>query len=210
MLILKYVVSYMHMIEDATPPLVHSENKNKEFDPSAGNPFIGRAQTAEAGSVESAAAVARRNFDQDTTAEPTSHRLRNAVIGTAAIGGVLALGVAGLASEQGGSNNGETRGTADNTIESVTLNPDANIRFDPYVGEGEDNNEVLHLGAQITIDINHDARVLDGTNNGTWIGIPLDEIKTVVPDISTSDKDGIVWVNEQGVKEIQRTQLETK
>lgn len=155
--------------------------------------------------------AAQRLLDTPTSAEAPAnkHLIRNLAIGTVLTVSAGA-GVVGLINEQGGSSNGESLGTVDNTIEAVTLNPDANIRFDPYVGEGDTNNNILHLGAQITIDVNHDARVLDGTNNGTWVGIPLTEVKAVVPNIDTSDKDGIVWVNEQGIKEIKHAQSETK
>jgi hypothetical protein len=158
-----------------------------------------------------AAEAAQRLLDTPTPAEAPAnkHLIRNLAIGTVLTVSAGA-GVVGLINEQGGSSNGESLGTVDNTIEAVTLNPDANIRFDPYVGEGDTNNNILHLGAQITIDVNHDARVLDGTNNGTWVGIPLTEVKAVVPNIDTSDKDGIVWVNEQGIKEIKHAQSETK
>jgi enamine deaminase RidA (YjgF/YER057c/UK114 family) len=158
--------------------------------------------TSEVGSVESAAQAARRTFfDRD---KMVGVGVVTALATTAVLAGVA------LSAEHGGNSSPETRGTVDNSIESVTLNPDANIRFDPYVGEGENNNNALHLGAQITIDVNHDARILDGTKDGSWVGIPLDEVKTVIPNIDLGDKNGVVWINEQGIQEIKHTDLETK
>ena len=127
-----------------------------------------------------------------------------------ALAGVATAGIAGIASLEGGNNNGESVGATDVTIESITLNPEANLRFDPYIGEGEEDNSVLQLGAAITIDVNHDVQVLNNTNNGTWYGVPMAHIQEVVPTINTSDKDGIIWVNWQGVENILHTEIETK
>ena len=109
---------------------------------------------------------------------------------------------------EGGNSNGAERGEIDTTIESITLNPDANFRFDPYAGKEENDNSVLQLGAEITIDANHDIQVLENTNNGTWYGIPFEHVQNVVPDVSNTDKDGLLWVNEQGVGTIDRSQPE--
>lgn len=130
------------------------------------------------------------------------------VVGTA-LAIPIGVGVAGIAGEHGGSTNGAEEGKVDNSIYEVTLNPGANVRFDPYVGEGENNNEAIHLDSQVKIDAAHDIRVLSDTKNGTWYGIPMDEIKDLAPSIDTADKDSIVWVNEQGatVKTTDETQL---
>ncbi|HEY8885928.1 MAG TPA: hypothetical protein VIM31_00285 [Candidatus Microsaccharimonas sp.] len=127
------------------------------------------------------------------------------------LAGVATLGVTGIASMNGGESNGAERGVQDGTIESITLAPGANIRFDPYMSDESTNTEALHLDTQVVIDANHDIRVLDGTNNGTWYGVPVADMTTAIPDIaSKGDKDGIVWVNEQGVDNVERTQLDTK
>jgi len=200
------------MDETYTP---QTEEPEKDFDQQIDEALaLGNAHSQrEPGSVESAAEIARRQLaqDYDTSIDTRpAHPVRNAVIGTAVVGGLLAIGVTGLANEQGGNANGAERGDTDTTIESITLNPDANLRFDPYAGEGEDNNRVLSLGAQITIDADHDIRVLEGTNNGTWYGISLEDVKEIVPSVDTTDKDGIIWVNEQGVESIDRTELTTE
>lgn len=130
---------------------------------------------------------------------------------TAGLVGIAAVGVTGIISSEGGTSNGVERGVVNNSIESLTLNPDANIRLDPYVSTGDNNNNALHLGAKVTIDANHDIRVLTDTNNGTWYGIPIAEVKAVAPRAgSINDKDGILWVNEQGVEKVETTQLSTE
>lgn len=119
---------------------------------------------------------------------------------SAAAAASIIAGVAGLAATAGGSDNPE-RGEVDQSIESVTLNPDANIRQDPYVTD-EPNLAIPQLGAEVKIDAAHDIRVLEGTNNGTWYGINVDDITAKAPDAAVNDKDGVVWVNEQGVESI--------
>ena len=176
------------------------EKTPKEFDPSEGNPFFGRNfQTNEPGSISSAAEIARRRFS------PLD-------IGTAVfLGGMLTAGVVGIAASEGGSSNGDERGTVDNTIESITLSPGANIRFDPYVGDDLTNTEALQLDAKVVINVKHDMRVLKGTNDGTWYGIPVNDAEASIPGIaSANDQDGIVWVNETRVESIKTTDLTTK
>jgi len=127
--------------------------------------------------------------------------------------GVAALGVGGLVSMEGGSSHGAELGTPDNTIESITLSPDAHLRLDPYVGDPKDDtaNDVLDLPAQVTIDANHDIRVLTDPNSGTWYGIPIGEVSAVIPDANgINDKDSILWVNEQGVEKVNKTDLKTQ
>jgi len=64
------------------------------------------------------------------------------------------------------------------------------------------NDVSCTLDTQITIDVAHDVRVLDGTNNGTWYGIPPDEVEKCTNFVAKSGF-GIVInmlrVNEQGV-----------
>ena len=182
--------------EIQTPP----KETPKEFDPSEGNPFFGRNfQTNEPGSISSAAEIARRRF--------SPLEIGSAVF----LGAMLTVGVASIAASEGGNSNGAERGTVDNTIESITLSDGANIRFDPYVGDDSTNTEALHLDAKVVINVKHDVRVIDGTNNGTWYGINVNEVAASIPSIaSANDKDGIVWVNGQGVEAIKRTDLTTK
>ena len=197
MLIPWFVVLYIYMSEEIQTP---SKETPKEFDPSEGNPFFGRNfQTNEPGSISSAAEIVRRRFSPLDIA--------SAVF----LGGMLTAGIASIAASEGGNSNGAERGTVDNTIESITLNTGANIRFDPYVGDNSTNTEALHLDAEVVINVKHDVRVLEGTNNGTWYGISVNEVEPSIPSIaSENDKDGIVWVNEKGVKAIKRTDLTTK
>jgi hypothetical protein len=142
---------------------------------------------------------------RDETSASTKPRRKFPVVGLTTglvLSGIAAVGITGIASEAGGTNN-PNQGVADPSIESVTLNPGANLRLDPWVGTGDQPTGVLQLDARVTIDANHDIRVLDDDKTGEWIGIPLADIKVSIPDInSEGDKDGILWVSEQGVDNV--------
>lgn len=100
----------------------------------------------------------------------------------------------------------------DGTIASVKLEEGANIRFDPYVsGENQEPNLVTSLEAPLVIDSNNDFKILDDTDDGRWIGIPVDTLQESYPGFDDrGDNDGIVWVNEQGIDSTTGVDLETK
>lgn len=195
------------MIEDTpTPP---EENK-KSFQQHTDD-VLELQQAAEASRRYQEGRAAQATANQPSEPRESGLFRKHPGLAVAGLVTIATVGVGGLVALEGGSSNGAERGTVDNSIESITLNPDANIRLDPYVGEGENNNDVLQLEAKVTIDVNHDIRVLEGTSNGTWYGIPISEVATVAPSASSiNDKDGILWVNEQGVEKIETTQLPTK
>lgn len=121
-----------------------------------------------------------------------------------ATGAAVTAGLAGIASFADGDDNSE-RGDLNPAISSITVTPDANFRLDPKVDDDTTGpNTALHLGAEFTIDTAHDIRVLEDTNNGTWYGIPIDDIEKVVPEAANvNDQDGLLWVNEQGVRSVE-------
>lgn len=137
-----------------------------------------------------------------------------------AIGVVGAIALVSLMSGYGSGGRGPessdtygvTTAEIDASIASVTLTEGANVRFDPYVsGKTDAPNLVTTLDSPITINSEHDFKVIEGTTNGQWIGIPVEDFKKANPQFSDNgDKDGIVWVNQQGVGSIQRADLETK
>lgn len=132
--------------------------------------------------------------------------LKGTIAWSAVAAASIMAGAFGIAATSGGSDNPE-RGEADTTISSITLNSDAHVRQDPYVAD-EPNLAVLHLEEPITINAGHDIRVLEGTNDGTWYGISAEDIVTQYPNIQIVDKDGEVWVNEQGVQSISNNQTQ--
>ncbi|MFZ2125369.1 MAG: hypothetical protein WA087_03150 [Candidatus Saccharimonadales bacterium] len=124
---------------------------------------------------------------------------------------VLGAGVYGIASSQNGGTdlkaNPDTLGTGDNTIETVVLKPDANIRYDHTTGGQYDNNLIESVEKKTNIEIGanpvyvHDEGEL---GNGKWYGIPAEDLEKAGVDTS-ADKDGIAWVNEQGIDSIEHT-----
>jgi hypothetical protein len=196
----------MHMSEETQTPQTNTNEVEDNF-----------SVNDEWQAKDAAAAARRLDAQRLTQAQPESDEssLFGKRPGLAITGlvGVAALGVGGLVALEGGSPDGAERGTTDASIASITLNPDAHLRLDPYVGDPKNNtaNDALQLGAKVTIDANRDIRVLNGTSNGTWYGIPIDEVKAVAPSASSiNDKDGILWVNEQGVENVAKTDLSTQ
>ncbi|MFZ1300973.1 MAG: hypothetical protein WAQ27_00095 [Candidatus Microsaccharimonas sp.] len=205
---------------------IETNTPKESFDPAADNPFVSEAGSAARrldgiqepqetfdepeAATETSAPVQESTPDQPIiwTPEDTSQqtpaerraRRRRIVLGTTAAVS-LGLGVAGVISTAGGNNTPE-RGEANTAIHSITVNPDATFRLDPEVDDATlGPNSVLQLGAEFTIDINNDLRVLEGTNNGTWYGISKEDLAEVVPKVAdVNDKDGYIWVNEQGVE----------
>lgn len=172
------------------------------------------------GDWEDTSAAARRAVDLSTPREAapvpptveTEPPKRRKITGKQALGwgvaGVaMTVGVVGIASQADGDNNAE-RGELQPAITSITVSPDANWRLDPTVpDEYTAPNVAFDLDAEVKIDALHDIRVLEGTNNGTWYGINLEDIAAKVPDVAnTSDEDHIIWVNEQGVVSVQTDQ----
>jgi hypothetical protein len=133
-------------------------------------------------------------------------------LGAVALGAAIAL----LNSGGGGSSEREAYGLdeveIDGTIASVSLVEGANIRFEPYVSDETQAPTLIEtLDAPVTINANHDLRVLDDTNNENWIGIPIETVKQSYPEFDDrGDNDGIVWVNEQGIDSTEKIDLETK
>ena len=136
----------------------------------------------------------------DASPQPRRRPTAGQIGWSAAAAASIIAGGLGLASTAGGSDNPE-RGEVDQNITSITLDPEANIRQDPNVAD-EPNIAVPQLGAEVKIDAAHDIRVLEGTNNGTWYGINAEDITAKAPDAAVNDKDGVVWINEQGIESI--------
>lgn len=173
-------------------------------DPAANNPFV-------SGAGIDKTPINDRQIQPSDYADAAKrvnegHPVRNTFI-VAGVVGMAAAGVAGFAAEMG-PRGPETRGDIDTTIESITLSPDATLRTDPNLGDVNKATEVLHLDAQVVIDANHDIRVLTDTRNGTWYAIPLDEVQSVIP--SANANQDVLWVNEQGVVDVERTDLATQ
>lgn len=131
----------------------------------------------------------------------TDHPLRNA--GIVAGGAMLAAGMYGLSTMEGGNANGAERGEVDQSIYSLTLSPDANLRHDPNTGDVNTNTLIGQPGEETVVVSEDGIRVLDDTNNGTWYGIESSKLAEAIPSFNNgNDKDGIIWVNEQGVTHI--------
>lgn len=157
----------------------------------------------------------RQSSQGESIDQATLNSARRLVSPGQVAGGVVLAGVVlgaamGIEAMHGGSENGADRGEIDPTIETIVLDPDANLRFDPSVKDEEENNLVLHPGAQVMIDANHDIRVLTDTNNGTWYAIPAEHLEAAIENFDDrGDKDDLIWVNEAGVADIVHTDLPT-
>lgn len=137
--------------------------------------------------------------------EPRPSRLAQAGVGIAA-GAALLVGVGAVHESAGGSDSPE-RGELDQTVNSIVLNPDANLRNDPTTEGVNGPNLVANPGQEVTIAPEGDVRVVESDDNGTWYGIQAEDLATQVPDVAaTNDKDGVVWVNEQGIASIDRNE----
>jgi|GEM_PF-1128581 len=130
-----------------------------------------------------------RDLDQ-----PDRMSLGKRVAVGAALTAALAGGAAALNATEGGSHNPE-QGDLDTTVTSITLDEDARVRFDPYVGHTDVDDTLADVtDTQITIDTPDGVRVKTDTANGDWYGVEANQI----PNFDgTKDADGIVWVNEQ-------------
>lgn len=135
--------------------------------------------------------------------EPRPSRLAKAGVGIAA-GAALLVGVGAIHESAGGSDTPE-RGELDQTVNSIVLNPDANLRNDPTTEGVNGPNLVANPGQEVTIVPEGDVRVVETDNNGTWYGLQAEDLATQVPGVTAAnDKDGVIWVNEQGVSSIDR------
>lgn len=100
---------------------------------------------------------------------------------------------------EGGSKSAEAFGEINPQIASITLQQEANLRYDPVVAGGEDNNIIESTEKPIHIETNGDVRVHADEANGDWYGIPVAEVRKADPTFKDhGDKDGVVWVNQQG------------
>ena len=165
---------------------------------------LARNPEAPTTNIESTPQWAPQQEQGDTAKSENSNRyVANTVKGAALTAATLAAaaGIVGL--NTGGSDRGEEIGIEVTSPTTIELNDVANLRNDPEVENGEWSNSVLKLDAPVTIQVDEDLRRLDGTNNGTWHGIPVEAVEEAIPtaDLS-SDKDGYIWVNEQGVNTI--------
>ena len=127
----------------------------------------------------------------------------------AAVGGalVVSLGVAGYKEM---TKVDESR-FDDNKIiaEEITLQNGAKIREDPSVKTFNSNgytNELAQLdygdnsNGSITITPENDVYRIETSNNGDFIGVPVDDIAEAIPSVAdkiSKDKDGIAWISEQ-------------
>jgi hypothetical protein len=130
-------------------------------------------------------------------------RVRDGLI----IGGIsaplIAGGILGIAHEAGGNENGAERGEVAADIYALTLSPDANLRYDPNMGDENTSTLIGQPGEETIVVGESRIRVLEGTNNGTWYGLRSDWLADSIPNFNDGgDKDGIIWVNEQGVTHI--------
>ncbi|MFZ3010211.1 MAG: hypothetical protein WA030_04335 [Candidatus Microsaccharimonas sp.] len=131
-----------------------------------------------------------------------TERGKNVIWGTAAAT-AIAAGITGIVVESGGNNNGPERGEVDTSIFSITLTPDANLRYDPNLGDVNTNTLIAQPGQETEVIGQSRIRVLEGTDDGTWYGLSTDWLADSIPHFDDNgDKDGIVWVNEQGVSHV--------
>lgn len=155
-------------------------------------------------STESTPPWVSRQEQNNTSETNISDRQVSNIVKGAVFTGVAVAAAAGIVGlNTGGSDRGEEIGVEVTSPTTIELNDVANLRNDPEVENGEWSNSVLKLDAPVTIQVDEDLRRLDGTNNGTWHGIPVEAVEEAIPtaDLS-SDKDGYIWVNEQGVNTI--------
>lgn len=95
---------------------------------------------------------------------------------------------------------------SDNTIQEITLKPNANIRYDHTTGGQDVNNLIESVKDETKVPIDKDTVYIHDegeAGNGKWYGLPATDLEKVGIDASV-DKDGIAWVNEQGVDHIER------
>lgn len=165
-----------------------------------------------------AAEAARRTVEADTSSNTYSIPNTETMQDTApkrkltakdAAAGVLATsafvaGIAGISSTSGGEDSTDQGEASPTTVNSITLSPDARVRQDPEVDNVVTGpNMLFSPGSELEIETNNEVRVLGGTNNGTWYGLTVEDVATKIPGAENlHDKDGIVWVNEAGVKSV--------
>lgn len=126
----------------------------------------------------------------------------------------LALGVAGVAtiSQPGGHETAPENAEIATNVFSIELAQDALWRNDPLVKEGDDGNNIVMV-VKNPGELIGEARlnVVRDTDNGTWYGANPDWIldSPIANGLTEdqinalkSDKDGLVWVNEQGISKI--------
>lgn len=114
----------------------------------------------------------------------------------------VAVGVGGLITSSGGDTAPEIQ-EGDKIVNSVTLLPEARIRQDPKVDDAVTGpNTLLNPEQVVTIESEDGIRIHEDTDNGTWYGISTEDLATKIPEATNvHDTDGVVWVNEQGLKE---------
>lgn len=134
----------------------------------------------------------------EKSSKPTNRTFK-AVAGAITGAAVLAAGYAALSETDGGSKNPE-QGDLDTSISQIVVSPDANVRFDPYVENRENSNFIGNPGEATEIDTSGGARIVRN-ENGAWYGVDADQIQSVN---GARDKDGVVWINEQGIESVVR------
>lgn len=89
-------------------------------------------------------------------------------------------------------------------IGSVQIFDGATVRSDPYKGDGFDSNRLDDVDSgtdEATTIFTPKGVRISVDNNGTWYGIPAEDLTAALPTVNaTDDRDGIVWVNEQRAK----------
>lgn len=117
----------------------------------------------------------------------------------AALTGAAVFGTgAALAEMNGGSDNPE-RGEADPAITSLVIDADSNLRNDPNV-DRTTPNKIGSPKDRTEITVTHPVRIFYDSANGIWYGVHEDDL----PNGGRGDKDGVIWVNEQGVRGVTR------
>ncbi|MGV9001640.1 MAG: hypothetical protein ACOH18_01650 [Candidatus Saccharimonadaceae bacterium] len=141
-----------------------------------------------------------------------SERGKNILKGTGVVAGVAAgtFIASQLFGGMAGGDDNPTRGELDPTLQSITVAEGANLRNDPLIPNRRDlPNLVEKLGEEVTLHPHDDIRVLKNTNNGTWYGIEKEDITAAIPNFNDeSDKDGIIWVNEDGISSVEKANVE--
>jgi hypothetical protein len=179
------------------------DDKNRtEDDPDFDNPFV---RTPEERAAPDPVAT-----EEDTEDEFTPQAARRArritpgrVVAGAAVAGALVVGGAGFANMAGGNDNGAERGEVAEDIFSVTLSPDANLRYDPNLGDENHNTLIGQPGEETVVVGQSRIRVLESASDGTWYGLSSSWLADSIPNFNDGgDKDGIIWVNEQGVTHV--------
>ncbi len=160
--------------------------------------------------------VETRNYDNETPTQPIpvveakteqtdiKEVPKNTLTKGLLAGATVAFGVATLNSIAGGAELSPEKYETDTTIRSLTLSPGADILHNPF--NEEDLTSIAQPdAAAVTIETPDGVHVYEGegTNNDIWYGVEPHKIPNLPVN---NDKDNIVWINEQGIESVERSE----